>query len=61
MGTLIWSLVAALLVLLAAVMVPIWSDRPWEHAGADEDWSPLAEVGPAATSHEFAMGTGWPT
>lgn len=56
----IWLLIAALVVLLAAVIVPIWTDRLGEHRGATGDWSPLAEVGPASTSLEFAMGTGWP-
>lgn len=58
--TVVLLLVVPLLTLLGMVIVPIWTDRPWEHNGADEGWSPLAEIGPASTSLEFAMGTGWP-
>lgn len=53
-------LIAAALVLLTLVAVPIELDDLVRHPGATAGWSPLAEVGPSVTSHEFRTGTGWP-
>lgn len=59
MTYLIWSLVAVLPVLVGLVMVPVWTDRPWEHEGATAGWSPKRDFPPASTTIGFTT-TGWP-
>ncbi len=35
----IWSLILAAVLLMGAVIVPIWMDRLCEHAGATDEWA----------------------
>lgn len=61
MAELVLSLIAAFVTLVGVVMVPVWTDRPWEHEGATEDWSPVAEIETIPIAAMLApAATGWP-